>query len=125
MEKKKILVIDDTLKLLEELRDLLVMEGYEVVTATDAYVGMSMVAKENPDLIITDLNMPEMHGFDLITKLKSLRISEHIPIIVLSGDEGDEIVRRAFNLKADLFIKKPSSADELLTSVERALSWSK
>jgi len=125
MDKKKILVIDDTLKLLEELRDLLVMEGYEVVTATDAYVGMSMVAKENPDLIITDLNMPEMHGFDLITKLKSLRISEHIPIIVLSGDEGDEIVKRAFNLKADLFIKKPSSADELLTSVASALNWSK
>ncbi len=125
MDRKKILVIDDTLKLLEELRDLLLMEGYEVVTASDAYAGMSMVAKENPDLIITDLNMPEMHGFDLITKLKSLKISEHIPIIVLSGDEGDEIVKRAFNLKADLFIKKPSSADELLTSVASALSWSR
>lgn len=124
MKGKKILVIDDTLKLLEELQDLLTMEGYEVVTATDAYSGMSKVAKERPDLIITDLNMPEMHGFDLITKLKSLRKSEHIPIIVLSGDEGDDVVRRAFNLKADLFIKKPSSADELLTSVERALSWS-
>lgn len=124
MKGKKILVIDDTLKLLEELQDLLTMEGYEVVTATDAYSGMSKVAKEQPDLIITDLNMPEMHGFDLITKLKSLRKSEHIPIIVLSGDEGDDVVRRAFNLKADLFIKKPSSADELLTSVERALSWS-
>lgn len=125
MKGKKILVIDDTLKLLEELRDILAMEGFDVITATDAYSGMTKVAKEKPDLIITDLNMPEMHGFDLITKLKSLQKSEHIPIIVLSGDEDDAVVKRAFNLKADLFIKKPCSVDELLTSIERALSWSK
>ncbi|MDX1627636.1 MAG: response regulator [Fulvivirga sp.] len=71
--KGKIVVIDDTESLLEEVSDLLKMEGYEVFTASNAYKGLTLVNDFAPDVIITDLNMPEMDGFKLISKLKSIK----------------------------------------------------
>ncbi|HMI65908.1 MAG TPA: response regulator, partial [Cyclobacteriaceae bacterium] len=63
---KKILVVDDISSILENLRELLLMEGYAVVTATNGIEALGQLEKEVPDLIITDLVMPQMDGFTFI-----------------------------------------------------------
>ncbi|GAA0891873.1 hypothetical protein GCM10009122_15520 [Fulvivirga kasyanovii] len=118
---KKILVIDDTLHLLEEIRDLLQMEGYDVITAYDAFDGMRKISTTNPDLIITDLLMPEMNGFELITKIRSIDKHQLTPIIVLSAQATKETEQKAREYSADAYIRKPCSADQLISSIEKLL----
>jgi len=118
---EKILIIDDAVNLLEELCDILVMEGYDVHAARDAYQGMNMIKNIHPDLVITDLHMPQMDGYNLIANLKSAGEFKDIPIIVLSGNEQQLDIKKAFELKADLYIKKPSSAEELVISIRSLL----
>lgn len=118
---KKILVIDDTLHLLEEISDLLQMEGYEVITAYDAYEGMRKIGTAYPDLIITDILMPEMDGFELISKIRSIDKHQTTPIIVLSAQAAKETEERVKELKADVYLRKPCTADQLITSIEKLL----
>ncbi|UII28237.1 response regulator [Fulvivirga maritima] len=120
--KNRILIIDDTIPLLEEITDILKMEEYEVETASDAYEGMRKVATTSPDLIITDVLMPEINGFQFIEKIKSLDKHKHIPIIVLSAQASKENLDKAKEVKADLYLKKPCSADELIYSIESLLN---
>lgn len=118
---KRILIIDDTLHLLEEISDILRMEGYEVFTAYDAYDGMRKISTTNPNLIITDLLMPEMDGYELISKIRSIDKHQFTPIIVLSAQAARENIERAKELKADMYLRKPCTADELLSSIEKLL----
>ena len=118
----KILIIDDTIPLLEEITDILKMEGYDVETANDAYGGMQKVATTSPDLIITDVLMPEINGFQLVEKLKSIDKHKDIPIIILSAQASKENMNKAKEISANLFLKKPCSADELIFSIESLLN---
>ncbi|UII22370.1 response regulator [Fulvivirga ligni] len=120
--KYKILIIDDTIPLLEEITDILKMEGYDVETANDAYGGMQKVATTSPDLIITDVLMPEINGFQLVEKLKSIDKHKDIPIIILSAQASKENMNKAKEISANLFLKKPCSADELIFSIESLLN---
>lgn len=115
----KIIVIDDTLHLLEEITDLLGMEGYEVFTAHDAVDGMKKIETYNPDLIITDILMPEVDGFALISMLRSKEAYRDTPIIVLSAGAAKENEKRALSLEANAYISKPCSANELLSSIQK------
>jgi len=117
----KILLIDDTLSLLEEVNDILSMEGYEVITATNGFEGLEKVGKNKPDIIITDLVMPELDGYNLIEKIKSIDKYKNIPIIVLSAQAAKENKDRAFQLQADKYLDKPCSASELISSIEDLL----
>jgi DNA-binding response OmpR family regulator len=120
-QMKKILIVDDTLQILEELRDILMMEGYEVTIATGAYLGIAQALVTKPDLIITDIIMPEMDGFGFISNIKTIDESRFTPIIVLSSKSGKEDIQRALFLCADIYLKKPCSADELIGSVDYLL----
>ena len=115
--KKKILVVDDTLHVLEEVRDILEMENFEVIAATNAIEGMLKLSKETPDLVITDLRMPGLTGFDLLGRVKSMDLDKEIPVIVLSANADKENIKKAISLKASHYLKKPCSADELIDTV--------
>ncbi|MEM9855920.1 MAG: response regulator [Bacteroidota bacterium] len=119
---KKILVIDDTLHLLDEVRDILEMEGFEVATAPNAIKGLGLIQTYQPDLIITDLHMPELNGFDLIKKVKSDQNMASLPIVVLSAKADKEALQKAKGLGAEAYIKKPCTADELISSVTQTLA---
>ena len=114
--KKKILIVDDTLHVLEEVRDILEMENFEVLIASSAIEAMLKLSKETPDLVITDLRMPGLTGFDLLGKAKSIH-SKDIPVIVLSANADKENIKKAISLKASRYLKKPCSADELIETV--------
>lgn len=113
----KILLIDDTLSLLNEIKDILVMEGHEVSTASNGYEGLEKIGKLIPDLIITDIVMPEMDGYQLIQKIKSLSKFKDIPVIVLSAQAARENKDKAFTLQAEKYLTKPCSIDELINAI--------
>jgi CheY-like chemotaxis protein len=115
-----ILVIDDD----ESMRDLLRLHlsaaGYEVQVAADAIAAGYMVLKRPPDLIISDINMPHMDGFEFIEALKADKSLPEIPVIFLTSlEEGDH---RGKSLGAVGYITKPVMADQLLRLVARHVS---
>lgn len=111
----KILVVDDDDSLCELLRMHLASAGYEVSTAPDAISAGYQVLKNPPDLILSDINMPHMDGFEFIAALKADNSLPKIPVIFLtSHDEGDE---RGRALGAVGYITKPVRADRLLAMV--------
>jgi DNA-binding response OmpR family regulator len=111
----KILVVDDD----ESLRHLLELHlssaGYEVVVAADAIAAGYIVLRAPPDLIITDVNMPHMDGFEFIAALKADKTLPYIPVIFLTSlEEGDY---RGKELGAVGYVTKPVRADRLLAMV--------
>ena len=111
----KILVVDDDESLRELLRMLLAAAGYEVSTAPDGISAGYLVLKNPPDLILSDINMPHMDGFEFIAALKSDTTLPMIPVIFLTSlEDGDH---RGKELGAVGYLTKPVRADRLLELV--------
>jgi len=115
---KKILVVDDEPQITRTLRHSLTAHRYDVRTAADADSGMDTFNDWHPDLIITDLQMPEKSGIDFCRELRKI---SQIPIIVLSvrGDERTKV--EALDAGADDYVTKPFGIDELLARVRATL----
>jgi DNA-binding response OmpR family regulator len=111
----KILVIDDDENIRDLLRIHLSAAGYEVQVAEDAIVAGYMVLRGPPDLIISDVNMPHMDGFEFVAALKGDKSLPYIPVIFLTSlEDGDH---RGKGLGAVGYITKPVRADRLLSLV--------
>jgi|SRR5438105_7416159 len=111
----KILVVDDDPIIRELLGIHLRNAGYEVRTAEDGIAGGYGVLRETPDLIISDVNMPHLDGFQFIRALRSDSALRSIPVIFLTSEQGYEDVGK--QLGAVGFVPKPISADRLLSIV--------
>ena len=112
-----ILVIDDDASILDLLRMHLSAAGYEVHVASDAIAAGYLVLRSPPDLIISDINMPHMDGFEFVAALKADTTLPRIPVIFLTScDEGDE---RGKELGAVGYLTKPVRADRLLQLVAK------
>ena len=112
-----ILVVDDDESIRELLRMHLNAAGYEVHVAADAIAAGYLVLRSPPDLIITDINMPHMDGFEFIAAVKADATLPRIPVIFLTSyDEGDD---RGKELGAVGYLTKPVRADKLLQIVAR------
>ena len=114
----RILVVDDEPNILATLAPLLRSRGYEVNTAMSGRAAIESVERDNPDLIVLDLGLPDMDGVD-VTRL--VRDGRSTPIVVLSarGAEGDKV--RALDAGADDYVTKPFGTEELLARVRVAL----
>jgi CheY-like chemotaxis protein len=111
----RILVVDDDASLRDLLRLHLSAAGYEVQTAADGIAAGYQVLKAPPDLIITDVNMPHMDGFEFVAALKADKSLPPIPVIFLTSlEEGDQ---RGRELGAVGYVTKPIRADRLLALV--------
>ncbi len=117
--KKRILVVDDEPQITRVLRTALTGSGYEVRTAEDGHAGLRSAREWQPDLVITDVSMPNMTGIELCGQL---RAESEVPIIVLSvkGEERTKV--EALNAGADDYVTKPIGMDELLARVRRNLA---
>lgn len=122
MAKNKILVIDDDLDTLGFLQISLQAKGYEVITANLGSDGLEMIAGERPDLILTDLRLPDMDGMELLKRSKELL--PETEVIVISGYGAVEIAVEATKHGAFYFVEKPINLDRLLVLVERGLQLS-
>ena len=116
---KTILVVDDEAPMRELLRQQLNAEGYKVREAKDGRDAIAEVKKQLPDLVILDVKMPEMSGFDVAAVLKHNPQSMSMPIIILSVAEEQE---RGYRLGVDRYLIKPINTQELITEVRYLLS---
>lgn len=122
MAKNKILAIDDDLDTLGFLQISMQSKGYEVLTATLGSEGLRMIAEERPDLILTDLRLPDMDGMELLKRSKE--ILPDTEVIVISGYGAVEVAVEATKHGAFYFVEKPINLDRLLVLVERGLQLS-
>jgi two-component system KDP operon response regulator KdpE len=116
--KPRILVVDDEPQLIRVLRTGLSSRGYDVRAAADGVIGFEIFSDWNPDLLITDLAMPNMDGLELCRKV---RASSQVPIIILSAKGEEKIKVQALDIGADDFVTKPFGIDELLARVRASL----
>ena len=116
---KTILVVDAESNIRRLLRQELEQEGYQVTEAADGVAALSCVKQQKPDLIITDVMMPRLDGFDLTAVLKSNPETHHIPTIILSIVEDCD---RGFRLGADRYLSKPIEVGKLLQNVETLIT---
>ena len=117
---ERVLVVDDS----KEIRDFLaeyVLEpkGFQVLTASDGLMGLEMAISERPDLMITDQQMPQLTGLELLTKLREHNID--LPTILMTGQGSEETAVAAFRLGIRDYIIKPFDAQELIDSIDNAL----
>jgi two-component system KDP operon response regulator KdpE len=118
MIKTRILVVDDELSIIKFLRTSLEARGFEVLAAADGAEALHVFEMELPDLVILDIMMPKMDGFETCRRLREW---SQIPIIMLSarGDESDKV--KCLDLGADDYITKPFGKDELMARVRAVL----
>ncbi len=121
MAKRKILIIEDDKDIVEMLEYNLQEEGYETVSALNGETGIALAGKEKPDLIILDIMLPIMDGFEVCRALKNDNTVAHIPIIILSAksQETDKVV--GLELGADDYVTKPFSPRELIARTRAIL----
>jgi DNA-binding response OmpR family regulator len=115
----RILIIEDDPAIVRGLKDTLEDESYEVLTAADGQEGYEKIIRENPDLIILDLMLPKLDGFDLCRRARSERIPTPILILTARGAEADRI--KGLDLGGDDYVVKPFSLLELLARVRALL----
>ena len=116
-EKKKILAVDDEPQILRVLRHILNAHGYVVRTAQDGASALEVFHEWLPDLVLTDLQMPEMDGLELCKEIRS--VSE-VPIVILSVRDEEETIVETLDAGADDYVTKPFGTSELLARLRSA-----
>jgi len=118
----KILIIDDDHDVCRLLGQFLGQQGYEVASAGDGREGLTATTAFNPDLIICDLDMPELDGQGVITALRQDRRLSEIPVIVFSGSTDRDQIRGSINSGGDDYLTKPPNLPELLAAINARLA---
>ena len=116
--KKEILIIDDSATNVFLLESVLTEYGYKALTANGAKEAFKQIEKKQPDLILLDILMPQISGFDFIKTIKQNENQRHIPIIAVSAVTDEESISEILNLGADLFITKPIIISDLLEKIK-------
>jgi DNA-binding response OmpR family regulator len=119
MEKKKILIIDDEPLYLEMLKMRLEATGYDVVGISNGQEGLGVAQKEKPDLVLTDINLFDVGGFEISKALKSNKDTQNIKVFVCTNKLAAVNVREARKSMADEFIDKSSDYTILLKAIRR------
>lgn len=121
MSKRKIVIIEDEPDILEVLSYNLRREGFDILTANDGLVGLALVKKEKPDLVLLDLMLPGMDGIELCTTIKKHPDTQNTLLIMVTakGEESDIVL--GLGVGADDYISKPFSPKELVARVKAVL----
>ena len=119
---QKILFIEDESALQKTVGDILTQEGYKIISALDGVAGLRMAEEEKPDLILLDLILPKMHGFEVLKVLKENSKTKNIPVIILTNLEEIKDVEEALKLGATTYlVKSQYSLDEIVEKIKVAL----
>lgn len=112
---KTVLIVEDELPFRQIYREAFNLHGYNVIEAEDGQEALKMVEQQAPDLVLLDIILPKLTGFDVLTKLKTDAAYQHIPVIVYSVLDNKSDIERAMKLGADDFtIKGQTPAAEVL-----------
>ena len=121
MFTKKILVIDDTILMQRMIKDVLEKSGYQVISASDGEEGLEKVKLEKHDLVILDVLMPGLSGFEVCSILRDNESNNLMPILMLTSKTNEEDKLRGLELGADDYIIKPFNSRELVSRVKNTL----
>jgi len=113
---RSVLIIEDNSAMLRGLKDNFELKGYRVKTAQDGEQGLNAALSENPDLIILDIMLPKMNGYEICSKVRKKNLD--MPIIMLTAKDQESDVILGLNLGADDYVTKPFSIKELLARAE-------
>jgi len=115
-KSKNVLVVDDSEELTHVISEFLSMHGYHVFTATDGCDALASMEKESVDIVVSDIHMPKMDGFTLMTEIKNKY--PDLPIILITGFGVSEAKKLAFEKGADAFVAKPFRLRELKSVID-------
>ena len=122
MSAIKIIVIEDEVEILEEILDFLSLSRFEGMGATNGRKGLELIREQQPDLIICDINMPDMDGYAVLDQIRSRSDMATIPFIFLTAKASMEDLREGMSLGASDYITKPFKFPQLLSAIETRLS---
>ena len=120
-QKTKILLVDDSASMREMVSFTLRAADYEVFESTDGVEALAFAQKNKVDLVVTDVNMPNMNGISLIKELRDLPDYKFVPILTLTTETGTEIKQQGKIAGATGWIVKPFDPDNLLKTIKRVL----
>ena len=118
----KILLVDDDKDIIETLSSRLVKEDYNVVVAFDGEEALLKVKEENPDVVLLDLNLPKLNGFDVLREIRKNYNDKWRPVIIISAQNELETVRQSYNLEADHYLTKPCTLENVLRGIRTMIS---
>lgn len=122
MNKKKVMIVDDEAHIVELVKVVLEDTSYEILEAYDGEEAMAKIISEKPDLILLDIMLPRMDGYEVCKRLKADEATKSIPVVMLTakGQEVDKV--KGYQSGADSYMTKPFSPLRLLTELEEKLS---
>ena len=115
----KILAVDDSRTMRNMVKSALTEAGFEVDLAEDGIEGLEQLELSDPDLVITDINMPRLDGFGMIEGVRARESFASLPILVLTTETGDQLKQRARAAGATGWIVKPFDPDKLVSAIRR------
>lgn len=118
--KRTVLCLDDDSFTLAYLKDCL-SDAYNLIFALDPDVGFELAVKKQPDLILLDLNMPNMNGFELADMTSKISLTRDIPVVILSAFSSNEMKARAAEIGVAAFLSKPVDPDTLTLTLANVL----
>ena len=122
MKKNKIVVIDDERDMVQLLRIELETEGYVVSAAFDGKSGLELIQKVKPDLVLLDVMMPEMNGYEVLELLKQDPLTKAIPVVMLTAKGLENEIQKGLDLGADEYVSKPFHPGLLIKRIQTLLS---
>ncbi len=117
----KILIADDSVSIRQSLRQILGRVGYQLYEARDGMEALELILEQPPDVLLLDIEMPNLNGFDLLTIMHASPLLSKLKTILLTSRSSDKHIQQAFELGAYDFLAKPCPADVLLKAVQSAL----
>lgn len=118
----KILVVDDDKEVVETIKKKLLAEGYEVIEAFDGEEALIKVKETDPDVMLLDLKMPKLNGFEVLKEVRQNYKKKWIPIIIISANADLESAKKSYNLEAEHYLTKPCSMESILRGITTMIS---
>ena len=121
MSKARVLYIEDNRDNMILVKRVLEIEGYEVIQAASGTEGLAKALKDPPDIIITDINLPDIDGYEITSSLKKQAATAHIPVVAMTANVMQKDRDNVFGAGCDGYISKPIDVDELPVQIESFL----
>src|SRR6056297_1085641 len=118
----KILVIDDDTYILDMIKNILEREGYQTQGVQSGKKALEVVKSSQPDLILLDINLPDMDGFKICKKIKSVEKSREVPVIFITGDSSRNSIQKSFEAGGADYVSKPFVIEEVLARIKMAIN---
>ncbi|MBE0599179.1 MAG: response regulator [Desulfuromonadales bacterium] len=122
MSKQKILIVEDEESLLKLESILLTSKGFDVQGVTNGQAALDAIAAEHPDLVLLDIMLPEIDGFEVCRRIKNDPATRQIPVIMLTAKKSREDMARGEKVGADWYITKPFKSAMVIETIQRFLA---